>query len=58
VVWLPTNSPGSSLRRTLGVTSGAVVRLSAGASGPILAQSSEGGYAALHSKTRLNGANQ
>jgi NADH-quinone oxidoreductase subunit G len=38
VVWLPTNSPGSTLRRSLGVTSGAVVRLSAGAPGPILAE--------------------
>jgi NADH-quinone oxidoreductase subunit G len=38
VVWLPTNSPGSTLRRSLGVTSGAVVRLSAGVPGPILAQ--------------------
>jgi len=38
VVWLPTNSPGSTLRRSLGVTSGAVVRLSAGTPGPILAQ--------------------
>jgi len=38
VVWLPTNSPGSTLRRSLGVTSGAVVRLSAGQPGPILAQ--------------------
>ncbi|MEU8610433.1 molybdopterin dinucleotide binding domain-containing protein, partial [Actinoplanes sp. NPDC048791] len=38
VVWLPTNSPGSTLRRSLGVTSGAVVRLSAGRPGPILAQ--------------------
>ncbi|GID95515.1 NADH-quinone oxidoreductase subunit G [Amorphoplanes digitatis] len=38
VVWLPTNSPGSTLRRSLGVTSGAVVRLSAGKPGPILAQ--------------------
>jgi NADH-quinone oxidoreductase subunit G len=35
VVWLPTNSPGSTVRRSLGVTSGAVVRLSA-ASGPVL----------------------
>jgi NADH-quinone oxidoreductase subunit G len=25
VVWLPTNSPGSTVRRTLGVTSGGVV---------------------------------
>jgi NADH-quinone oxidoreductase subunit G len=38
VVWLPTNSPGSTLRRSLGVTSGAVVRLSAGRPGPILAE--------------------
>jgi NADH-quinone oxidoreductase subunit G len=38
VVWLPTNSPGSTLRRSLGVTSGAVVRLTAGAPGPILAE--------------------
>ncbi|MDG4821608.1 NADH-quinone oxidoreductase subunit G [Asanoa sp. WMMD1127] len=30
VVWLPTNSPGSTTRRTLGVTSGAVVSISAG----------------------------
>jgi NADH-quinone oxidoreductase subunit G len=28
VVWLPTNSPGSTVRRTLGVTSGALVRIS------------------------------
>jgi len=27
VVWLPTNSPGATVRRTLGVTSGAVVSL-------------------------------
>jgi NADH-quinone oxidoreductase subunit G len=38
VVWLPTNSPGSTLRRSLGVTSGAVVRLAAGKPGPILAE--------------------
>jgi NADH-quinone oxidoreductase subunit G len=38
VVWLPTNSPGSTLRRSLGVTSGAVVRLVAGRPGPILAE--------------------
>jgi NADH-quinone oxidoreductase subunit G len=30
VVWVPTNSPGSTVRRTLGVTSGAVVTLSRG----------------------------
>ncbi|WP_250002211.1 NADH-quinone oxidoreductase subunit G [Actinoplanes sp. M2I2] len=39
VVWLPTNSPGSTLRRSLGVTAGAVVRLSAGRPGPVLASS-------------------
>jgi NADH-quinone oxidoreductase subunit G len=38
VVWLPTNSPGSTLRRSLGVTAGAVVRLTAGTPGPILAE--------------------
>ena len=37
VVWLPTNSPGTTVRRSLGVTSGAVVRLSAGVPGPLLA---------------------
>jgi len=30
VVWVPTNSPGSTVRRTLGVTGGAVVTLSRG----------------------------
>jgi NADH-quinone oxidoreductase subunit G len=30
VVWLPTNSPGSAVGRMLGVTSGAVVAVSAG----------------------------
>ncbi|BCB86388.1 NADH-quinone oxidoreductase subunit G [Phytohabitans suffuscus] len=30
VVWLPTNSPGSTVRRALGAASGAVVRLSKG----------------------------
>jgi len=30
VVWLPTNSPGSTVGRTLGVTSGAIVTVSAG----------------------------
>jgi NADH-quinone oxidoreductase subunit G len=29
VVWLPTNSPGSGVHRTLGVASGAIVRISA-----------------------------
>ncbi|MGW5558523.1 NADH-quinone oxidoreductase subunit G [Micromonospora sp. NPDC003944] len=33
VVWLPTNSPGSTVRRSLGATSGAVVRISVPASG-------------------------
>ncbi|GIE98226.1 NADH-quinone oxidoreductase subunit G [Paractinoplanes rishiriensis] len=56
VVWLPTNSPGSTVRRSLGVTSGAVVRLSAGAAGPILAGSTEGGSAALQGETRMKGA--
>jgi NADH-quinone oxidoreductase subunit G len=30
VVWLPTNSPGSNVRRSLGATSGTIVRLTAG----------------------------
>jgi NADH-quinone oxidoreductase subunit G len=30
VVWVPTNSPGSTLRRTLGVTEGALVEISTG----------------------------
>ncbi|MEU4559206.1 NADH-quinone oxidoreductase subunit G [Actinoplanes sp. NPDC023936] len=38
VVWLPTNSPGSTVRRSLGVTAGAVVRVEAGVGGPILAE--------------------
>ncbi|WP_430781028.1 NADH-quinone oxidoreductase subunit G [Actinoplanes sp. G11-F43] len=41
VVWLPTNSPGSTVRRSLGVTAGAVVKLSAGVPGPILAEQVE-----------------
>ncbi|KUL39050.1 NADH-quinone oxidoreductase subunit G [Actinoplanes awajinensis] len=41
VVWLPTNSPASTVRRSLGVTAGAVVRLSAGLPGPILAEGVE-----------------
>ncbi|WP_305787741.1 NADH-quinone oxidoreductase subunit G [Symbioplanes lichenis] len=41
VVWLPTNSPGATTRRSLGVTSGAVVRLTAGKPGPILAQGAD-----------------
>jgi NADH-quinone oxidoreductase subunit G len=31
VVWLPTNSPGSTVRRSLGVTAGNLVTISAGA---------------------------
>ncbi|MDI6100623.1 NADH-quinone oxidoreductase subunit G [Actinoplanes sp. NEAU-A12] len=38
VVWLPTNSPGSTVRRSLGVTAGAVVKLTAGVPGSILAE--------------------
>jgi NADH-quinone oxidoreductase subunit G len=33
VVWLPTCSPGSHVHSSLGVTSGAVVRLAAGEGG-------------------------
>jgi NADH-quinone oxidoreductase subunit G len=58
VVWLPTNSPGSAVRRSLGVTSGAVVRLSAGAPGPILAGPPESGSAALQQEPRMKGANE
>jgi NADH-quinone oxidoreductase subunit G len=57
VVWLPTNSPGSTLRRGLGVNSGAVVRLTAGVPGPILAGDPDGGSAALPGETRMKGAN-
>jgi NADH-quinone oxidoreductase subunit G len=56
VVWLPTNSPGSTLRRSLGVTSGAVVRLSAGKPGPILAAPAGSGSAALHGEPHVKGA--
>jgi NADH-quinone oxidoreductase subunit G len=41
VVWVPTNSPGSTVRRALGVTAGALVNVSPGSaqpSGPLLAQ--------------------
>ncbi|GAA4200794.1 NADH-quinone oxidoreductase subunit G [Actinocatenispora rupis] len=41
VVWLPTNSAGSTVRRTLGTDAGAVVAIAAdggGTSGPLLAQ--------------------
>ncbi|HEX6501579.1 MAG TPA: NADH-quinone oxidoreductase subunit G [Micromonosporaceae bacterium] len=45
VVWLPTNSPGSTLRRSLGATSGTVVTVSAGTPGPLLATDSPAGGA-------------
>ena len=32
VVWLPTNSPGSTVRRTLGAREGTVVQIAAGGS--------------------------
>jgi NADH-quinone oxidoreductase subunit G len=41
VVWVPTNSPGSTVRRSLGATSGAIVRLSAGAAHPVAADAAE-----------------
>ncbi|HEY0698523.1 MAG TPA: molybdopterin dinucleotide binding domain-containing protein, partial [Micromonospora sp.] len=40
VVWLPTNSPGSTVRRNLGVTSGAIVRVSAAAQ-PVAADAAD-----------------
>ncbi|MFB9236982.1 NADH-quinone oxidoreductase subunit G [Plantactinospora siamensis] len=43
VVWLPTNSPGASVRRALGVTSGAVVRIAAGSAGGADSAGSAGG---------------
>jgi NADH-quinone oxidoreductase subunit G len=55
VVWLPTNSPGSTVRRNLGVTSGAVVRLAAGKPGPILA-SEPHANPILASEPHANGA--
>ncbi len=33
VVWLPTNSPGSTVRRTLGVPAGSLVTISAAEGG-------------------------
>ncbi|MFD0817589.1 molybdopterin dinucleotide binding domain-containing protein, partial [Micromonospora zhanjiangensis] len=41
LVWLPTNSPGATVRRTLGVTSGAVVRISAGKTTPVDAETAD-----------------
>ncbi|WDZ86338.1 NADH-quinone oxidoreductase subunit G [Micromonospora cathayae] len=40
VVWLPTNSPGSTVRRSLGATSGTVVRVSA-ATAPVAADAAD-----------------
>jgi NADH-quinone oxidoreductase subunit G len=42
VVWLPTNSPGSAVRATLGVDSGAVVTITAGTAGTRVPATSEG----------------
>lgn len=36
VVWLPTNSPGATVRRSLGATSGTVVRISAATAAPVV----------------------
>lgn len=46
VVWLPTNSPGSTLRRSLGVAAGAVVRISAGTAGSTVPPQSDAPVAA------------
>ncbi|WP_018217169.1 NADH-quinone oxidoreductase subunit G [Salinispora vitiensis] len=46
VVWLPTNSPGSTLRRSLGVAAGAVVRISAGTTGSTVPPQSDAPVAA------------
>ncbi|WP_018790697.1 NADH-quinone oxidoreductase subunit G [Salinispora arenicola] len=46
VVWLPTNSPGSTLRRSLGVSAGAVVRISAGTTASSVPPQSEAPVAA------------
>ncbi len=45
VVWLPTNSPGSTVRRSLGATAGAVVRVSA-ATAPAVPQQADAPVAA------------
>jgi NADH-quinone oxidoreductase subunit G len=58
VVWLPTNSPGSTLRRSLGVTAGAVVRLTAGETGPVQAAAPRAGATAVQPNTSVNGANR
>jgi NADH-quinone oxidoreductase subunit G len=41
LVWLPTNSPGATVRRALGATSGAIVRLSARAAAPVAADTAD-----------------
>ncbi|WP_028192773.1 NADH-quinone oxidoreductase subunit G [Salinispora pacifica] len=46
VVWLPTNSPGSTLRRSLGVAAGTVVRISAGTTGSTVPPQSDAQVAA------------
>ncbi|WP_025619000.1 NADH-quinone oxidoreductase subunit G [Salinispora cortesiana] len=46
VVWLPTNSPGSTLRRSLGVAAGSVVRISAGTTGSTVPPQSDAPVAA------------
>jgi NADH-quinone oxidoreductase subunit G len=45
VVWLPTNSPNSHVRATLGVDHGALVTLTAGAAGTTAATSQQGARA-------------
>jgi NADH-quinone oxidoreductase subunit G len=58
VVWLPTNSPGSTLRRSLGVTAGAVVRLTAGEPGPVIAGTPGAGATAVQPEPHTTGANR
>ncbi|HLL64739.1 MAG TPA: NADH-quinone oxidoreductase subunit G [Micromonosporaceae bacterium] len=43
VVWVPTNSPGSTVRRTLGVTEGAIVSITSAAAAATASASSAGG---------------
>ncbi len=45
VVWLPTNSPSSTVRRTLGVTSGGVVSVTAGRASSASTGSAEAAHA-------------
>ncbi|MFY1697306.1 NADH-quinone oxidoreductase subunit G [Solwaraspora sp. WMMA2101] len=53
VVWLPTNSPGSTVRRSLGVAGGAVVRVGA-AAGPTGDSTAAGGAVGGNGATNLN----